>query len=98
MQAEELLPVHPADIIREDILVPLGKTPYWLAKSLQVPYTRIQDILAKRRGISSDTAMRLARLFNTTPQFWLNLQNQYDIEVVRQAHAEDYERIVPLAA
>jgi len=76
----DLPPVHPGEMLREEFLVPLGISAYRLAKDLAVPVTRIQDIVAERRGISGDTALRLARYFSTTPEFWLNMQRDYELE------------------
>lgn len=76
----DLPPIHPGEILREEFLVPLGLSAYRLAKDISVPVTRIQDILAERRGITGDTALRLARYFGTTPEFWLNMQRDYELE------------------
>ena len=67
--------VHPGEILREEFLKPMGMSAYELAKRLRVPAPRINDIVLERRGISVDTAVRLSRLFRTTEQFWLNLQD-----------------------
>lgn len=76
----DLPPVHPGEQLREEFMKPLGLTAYRLAKDLNVPVTRIQAIIHERRGITGDTALRLARYFNTSPEFWLNLQRDYDLE------------------
>ena len=76
--------ILPGDVLREDLLVPLGMTPYRLAKRLGVPQTRIADILAGRRSVTPDTALRLAALLGTSAQFWLNLQAAYDLEEARK--------------
>lgn len=78
-------PVHPGEILREDFMKPLGLTANKLALDLHVPATRIAEIVHERRRISADTALRLARYFNTNPEFWLNLQNLYDLEVTRRS-------------
>jgi addiction module HigA family antidote len=83
-------PVHPGEILREDYLVELDMSANALAKALKVPAPRINDIVRERRGVSADTALRLARYFDTTPQFWLNLQTAYDL---RMAEAEAGKRI-----
>ena len=67
-------PVHPGEILREDFLVPLGMSANALSKALNVPAPRVNDIVRERRGVSADTALRLGRYFDTSPQFWLNLQ------------------------
>lgn len=74
-------PIHPGEVLREDYLVPLQMSVNALAKALCVPAPRINDIVLERRGISADTALRLARYFNTTPQFWLGMQNDYDLRI-----------------
>ena len=80
-------PVHPGEILREDFMKPLGLTINKLALDLHVPATRIGEIVHERRRITADTALRLARYFNTNPEFWLNLQNFYDLEVSRRSGA-----------
>ena len=72
--------IHPGEILREEFLIPMEITPYRLAKSLGVAQTRIADILNERRGITADTALRLAAFFGNSPQFWLNLQAHFDLE------------------
>jgi antitoxin HigA-1 len=76
-----LPPIHPGEILREDYLKPLELSMNRLALDLRVPVTRISEIVHERRSITTDTALRLARYFNTTPRFWLNLQSAYDLEV-----------------
>lgn len=76
----KLKPVHPGEILREEFLEPLGLSMNKLAIELRVPVTRIAEIVHERRGITPDTALRLARYFGTTPQFWMNLQTHYDLE------------------
>ncbi|MGE0454642.1 MAG: HigA family addiction module antitoxin [Vicinamibacteria bacterium] len=76
-------PVHPGEILLEDFLKPLGLTQYRLAKATRVPPRRINEIVHGARGITADTALRLARFFGTSEQFWLNLQNRYDLEKER---------------
>ena len=90
--------VHPGEILREDFLKPMGMSAYELAKRLHVPVPRINDIVLERRGISPDTAVRLARFLGTTEQFWLNLQAAYEISRVKAEHAAEIERITPRAA
>src|SRR5215469_11209372 len=74
-------PVHPGEILREDFMKPLRLTVNKLALELHVPATRIGEIAHERRRITAETALRLARFFNTNAEFWLNLQNFYDLEV-----------------
>ena len=81
-------PVHPGEVLREDFMKPLGLSVNKLALELHVPATRIGEIVHERRRISAETAMRLARYFHTNAEFWLNLQNFYDLEVSRRAGKE----------
>lgn len=85
-------PVHPGEVLREDFLVPLGTTANALAKALNVPAPRINDIVRGRRGVSPDTAMRLARYFGGDARSWLNLQATYDLRVAEIAGAKRVER------
>src|SRR5712692_5663598 len=80
-------PVHPGEVLLEDFMKPLGLSVNKLALDLQVPATRIGEIVHQRRRVTADTALRLARYFNTNPEFWLNLQNFYDLEVTRRSAA-----------
>ncbi|MGI8508124.1 MAG: HigA family addiction module antitoxin [Gemmatimonadaceae bacterium] len=79
MSRNGMRPVHPGEILREDFLVELGMSANALAKALHVPAPRVNDIVRERRGVTADTALRLARYFGSTPQFWLNLQSAYDL-------------------
>ncbi|ROO26056.1 DNA-binding protein [Salinisphaera japonica YTM-1] len=72
-------PIHPGEILREDFLLEVGMSANALSRALKVPAPRINDIVRERRGVTADTALRLARYFNTTPQFWLNLQTTYEL-------------------
>jgi antitoxin HigA-1 len=92
---EKLLPpIHPGEILRVDFMEPLGLSMNRLALDLRVPVTRIAEIVHERRGITPDTALRLARYFNTTPGFWLNLQSSYDLEVAQDKLSRTIEREV----
>jgi addiction module HigA family antidote len=73
-------PIHPGEILREEYLVPLNMTAHALAMELHAPASRINDIVLERRAVTPDTALRLARCFGTTAQFWLNLQSSYDLK------------------
>ena len=77
----KMRPIHPGEILREEFLVPLGMSAHALALELRVPAPRINDIVRERRAITPDTALRLARYFNTTAQFWMNLQISYDLKM-----------------
>lgn len=91
-------PVHPGEVLREDFLRPAGLTANALARNLHVPAPRINDVVRERRGISADTAMRLARYFGGDAHSWLNLQAIYDLRVAEIASARRIEReIEPLA-
>ena len=81
MAVKKLRPVHPGDILRNDFLEPLGLTAYRLAKQLGVSRPTITQIVARRRGVTAEMALRLARYFGTSAQVWQNLQSQYDLEV-----------------
>ena len=83
--ADLIPPVHPGEILREDFMKPLRLTINRLALDLHVPATRIGEIVHERRRITADTALRLGRYFNTNPEFWLNLQNCFDLEVERRS-------------
>lgn len=88
MSKNNMRPIHPGEILREEFLVPLGMTANALSIELRVPAPRINDVVRERRGITSDTALRLARFFNTTPQFWLNLQTSFDLKQTEMAVGE----------
>ena len=89
-----LLPIHPGEILREEFLIPLAITANALALALKVPASRINDIVLERRAITPDTALRLARYFGTTADFWLNLQTAYDLRVAKQQRLPAIEREV----
>jgi len=95
--AKKLKPVHPGEILHEEFMVPLGLSMNRMAMDLRVPVTRIADIVNEKRGITSDTALRFARYFKNTPQFWMNLQTRYDLEVAEDEIAAKVERdVLPL--
>jgi addiction module HigA family antidote len=77
---EHGIPIHPGEMLREEFMKPLGLSANALAIELRVPVTRISEIVRERRGITADTALRLARYFNMTPEFWMRLQMNYDLE------------------
>ena len=78
-QEERGIPIHPGEFLREDFLVPLGLSANALALALRVPVTRVSEIVRERRGITADTALRLARYFGTTADFWMKMQMSYDL-------------------
>jgi len=77
-------PIHPGEILREEFLAPLKMSAHALALELKVPAPRINDIVRERRAVSADTALRLARYFGTTPDFWLNLQTTYELKITQK--------------
>jgi antitoxin HigA-1 len=89
-----LPPIHPGEIIREDFLVPLALSVNQLAKALAVDTARLNDIVRGRRGITADTALRLARHLGTTAEFWMKLQVDYELRVARQEKLKQIERAV----
>jgi antitoxin HigA-1 len=83
MPKKKLAPVHPGEVLLEEFLTPLGLSQYRVAREMTVPPRRINEIVHGTRGVSADTALRLARYFGTSEHFWLNLQTHYDLEVER---------------
>ncbi len=80
----KMRPIHPGEILKEEFLVPLKMSANALAMELKVPAPRINDVVRERRAITPDTALRLARYFGTTAQFWLNLQTSYDLKITEK--------------
>jgi antitoxin HigA-1 len=89
-----LAPVHPGEILREDLMVPLGLSINRLARELHVPVNRVSEIVGGRRGITADTALRLARYFRNSAEFWLNLQSTYDLQSATRERAKAIAREV----
>lgn len=87
--------VHPGEILREEYMKPLGISVYALAKELKLTRPRLNDIVLERRGITADTAVRLARYFGTTAQFWMNMQSSYELREAENANRKIVEGIVP---
>jgi addiction module HigA family antidote len=99
MATKKLLPpVHPGEILREEFMAPMGLTSNALAKAIHVTPARINEIVKEQRGITADTALRLARYFNTDAQSWLNLQNHYELECARRELGRTLQDIHPRAA
>jgi antitoxin HigA-1 len=90
----KMRPIHPGEILREEFLVPIGMSAHALAIELKVPAPRINDIVRERRSVTPDTALRLARYFGTTPQFWLNLQSSYELKLAVNEKGLKIEREV----
>ena len=88
----EIPPVHPGEILSEEFLKPLGLSMNQLALALRVPGNRINAIVARERGITADTALRLGRYFGTSPQFWINMQARYDLESAKDELADRIDR------
>lgn len=99
MPKNTMRPIHPGEVLREEFLGPLGLSAHALAQALRVPATRINDVVNERRGITADTALRLARYFGTTPEFWLNLQSAFDLRTAAIELKTQIERdVLPRAA
>jgi addiction module HigA family antidote len=92
---KKLPPLHPGEILREEFMKPLGLSSNSLARALGVTPARINEIVRERRGISADTALRLARFFGTDVQSWMNLQSHYDIQCAEDAAGHAIRKIVP---
>jgi addiction module HigA family antidote len=87
-------PLHPGEMLREEFMKPLGLSINGLALELHVPVTRISEIVNERRGITADTALRLARYFGMSPDFWMNIQKDYELILTRQKSGKTIERQV----
>ncbi len=97
MAIRRLEPIHPGEILEEEFMHPLGLSANTLAKRIDVPVTRISEIVRGNRGVTADTALRLARFFGTSPELWLGLQAEHDLRVARRDVGHDIEsRVVPL--
>lgn len=95
--AKRMKAAHPGEMLLEEFMKPLGLSMNKLAMELRVPVTRIGDIVHERRGITADTALRLARYFKNTPEFWMNLQTWYDLELARdEGEAQINRDITPM--
>lgn len=94
MSKERLAPVHPGEVLLEEFLKPMSISQNRLALSIGVPARRINEIVLGKRAITADTALRLARFFGTSPQFWLGLQTDYDLDVTLDSLGDRLEREV----
>ena len=94
MDTEKLPPIHPGEVLLEEFLLPMGISQNRLALAIRVPARRINEIVHGKRRITADTALRLARYFNMTPQFWLGLQMDYDLDLAEDELAIRIEREV----
>ena len=95
----KMRPIHPGEVLREEFLAPLGLTAHAVSQALRIPATRMNDIVRERRSVTPDTALRLARHFGTTAQFWINLQASYDLKIAtREMGAKIKKEVEPRAA
>ncbi|MXX92966.1 MAG: HigA family addiction module antidote protein [Chloroflexi bacterium] len=88
-------PTHPGEMLLQEFLLPLDMTQRHLATAIQVPFQRVNEVVRGRRGVTPSTALRLARFFGTSPEFWINLQLRWDLYYARRAEAEQIESIQP---
>ncbi|MGO4384224.1 HigA family addiction module antitoxin [Specibacter sp. RAF43] len=93
---DKIAPIHPGEVLMEDFIEGFGITQNKLAVSIGVPPRRINEIVHCKRGISADTALRLARYFGTSAQFWLNLQSHYELDLAEDRAADQIDAITPL--
>jgi addiction module HigA family antidote len=98
MSKKELAPIHPGEILLEEFLNPMEISQYRLAKDIKVDPRRINEIVHGKRSITADTAYRLGRYFGMSPQFWLNLQSHYDLEVLDMESGDEIKREVKVLA
>ena len=96
--AKQLPPLHPGEILREEFIIPYGLTAGKVAKACGVPRTRIERIVNEEKGVSGDTALRLGRLFRTSPEFWMNLQALYEVQMAKRALGKEIDEIQPLVS
>lgn len=89
-------PIHPGEVLREEFLVPLDMSANRLAHAIDVPANRITELVAERRSVTADTALRLARALETTPEFWLNLQQAFELRTAERESGPAIEAIKPL--
>ena len=88
-------PTHPGEMLLQEFLLPLDMTQRHLATAINVPFQRINEVVRGRRGVTPSTALRLARFFGTSPEFWINLQLRWDLYYARRAEAEQIKSIQP---
>jgi addiction module HigA family antidote len=97
MNAQRLEPIHPGEILEEEFMRPLGLSANAVANAIDVPVTRVSEIVRGRRGVTADTALRLGRFFGTSPELWLGLQSEYDLRLARRDYGDSIEdRVIPL--
>jgi len=95
--ARKLSPMHPGEVLREEFLLPLGLSSGALAKVCGVPRTRIERLANEETGVTADTALRLSMAFGTSPELWLNLQTDYDVQIANRQIGSDLAKIEPIA-
>ena len=95
--ARKLAPMHPGEVLREEFLRPLGLSPGALARACGVPRTRIERLPNEETGVTADTALRLSKAFGTSPELWLNLQTDYDVQIAKRQIGHDLAKIEPIA-
>ncbi|QWG11986.1 HigA family addiction module antidote protein [Bradyrhizobium sediminis] len=95
--ARKLSPMHPGEVLREEFLLPLGLSSGALAKVCGVPRTRIERLANEETGVTADTALRLSKAFGTSPELWLNLQTDYDVQIAKRQIGNDLAKIEPIA-
>jgi len=99
MVDSKLKPIHPGEVLREEFLKPFNLTEKDLAAQLGIPAKNVEDVIAEKSGITADLALRLAKFFGTSAQFWLGLQSDHDIDIAREKLGDKLEKeIVPIAA
>jgi addiction module HigA family antidote len=99
MARNKMRPIHPGEILREEFLIPLEMSAHALSQAIRVPATRVNDIVNGRRGVTADTALRLARYFGNSAEFWLNVQAAYDLRIAERDVAPKIEKeILPRSA
>ena len=98
MGRHRLPPLHPGEVLREEFMKPLRLSAYAVARACRVPRTRIERIAREEVGVSADTALRLSRFLGTSPEFWLGLQADHDVETARTDLAAILDTITPIAA
>jgi addiction module HigA family antidote len=91
-------PIHPGEILREEYLVPLGMSANALARVIGVPANRVSAIIAGKRGVTADSALRLARAFGTSPEFWLNLQTAHDLRAAERENGPSVRKVRPIGS
>lgn len=92
--SKKIKPIHPGEMLEKEFLIPLGITKYKLAKDISVSPIRISEIVKGKRSVTANTALRLSRYFSMSPEFWLNLQNQYDLEKEADVFSKRMEKEV----